>query len=182
MKQFFYQRHCRFDINVKIIENHLAGGIDNHCPGRTARAIVAHDLWNAVGLLISGRMRHGDFQLIFELVFSKFIFGIDTESFKHRLNTHKYNIIALFKGLGQLFEGWKPNPLATRSPVLKEIQIDDLAAIVAQADGLDRTAATINPVGQIQLRRHLALDAVWRDGRCDWQFKWRIWTRKTDDP
>ena len=68
-------------------------------------------------------------------------------AFKYGLNTHKHNIIGIFKYLGKLFKGWKPNPLATGSPVLKKIKINDLAPVVTQLDGLGLMAITINPVG-----------------------------------
>ena len=164
VEQFFNQRHRRIHINVKMVKNHLAGRINDNRPGCAARTVVAHDFRDAMGPLIAGCMRHGNRQLVFKLVFTKLIFRIDGETFKNRLNAQKHDIIAAFKGLGQLFEGWKPNPLAARSPVLKEVQINDLATIVVQADGRDLMAVAINPVGQIQLRSHLALDAVTRTG------------------
>lgn len=85
-------------------------------------------------LMISGRMRHGNLQFIFKLVFAKLVFGIDTVTFKYGLNSNKHNIIGIFKCLRELLEGWKPNPLTARSPILKKIKVNDLATVVAEPD------------------------------------------------
>lgn len=84
-----------------------------------------------MGLRIAGCMRHGDLQIIFELVFPKLIFRIRTVSFKYRLNSHKLDVIGFFKFLSELFEGWEPNPLTARSPVLKKIKVNHFAPVVA---------------------------------------------------
>jgi hypothetical protein len=57
--------------------------------------------------------------------------NIDTVPFRYGLNTYKHNLIGIFKYLGELFEGWEPNPLTARSPVLKKIKVNDFAPVVA---------------------------------------------------
>ena len=114
---------------MKMIVNNRSLLIDNDRPWSSAGAILSHYSRYFMGLLITGCMGHGDFQTPFQLVFAQFVLGIVVIAFKHGLNREKFYLIYIFKSLRQFLKGWEPHPLATRSPVLKKIQIYDLAPV-----------------------------------------------------
>ncbi len=145
--QFFDQSNGRINIDVKIIKDHFTRRIDYDSPGCAPGTVVAHDLRNLVGFLFSSGMCHGDLQIIFYLIFVQFFFGINTVTFKYGLDAHKNDIICFFESFGKLLERWKPNPLATRSPILPKIKIDNLSAVIRQTNWIDILAIAVNPGG-----------------------------------
>ena len=84
-----------------------------------------------MGLLISSCMGHGDFQIPLQLVFAQLFLGVETMAFKDRLHRQEFDLILVFKCLCQFLKGWEPQPAAARSPVLKKIQVNYLAPIIA---------------------------------------------------
>lgn len=151
---------------MKTVVNDFSGWVDNDRPRRTARPIFSHDLRDAMAARIAGRMRHGDLQGVFHLVFPQFVMRINAVSFEHGLNGNKSDLIVTFKRLCQFFKRWEPQLLTPRSPVLEKIKVHDHATIVGQVDGCYFFPVSIDPGVQLQCRCCLSQDAVMRIRRC----------------
>ena len=132
-------------LDVEVIVDYGSGGVDYDRPGGAAGAVVFHDGRDLVGLRIAGGMGHGDFQAPFQLVFTKFFPGIKLIAFEHCLHGNEFNPVIVFIGPGQLLKGWEPRPAASGSPVLKEIQVNHFAPVVANFNRIHRLPIAIDP-------------------------------------
>ena len=146
--------------NVEAIVNDLSGGIDDDFPGGAARTISSHDGRRLTGFRFSGGMRHGDFETVLQLVGAEFVRGIGAVALEYRLDGQKHDLVVALECLCQFFESWEPHLLTPRSPILKKIEVNDLAAIVAKMDGGHFCPSAVDPGVQIQLRGLASENAV----------------------
>ena len=147
-------------LDMKSIVGHLPGRIDNHGPGGAPRALTFHDLQRLAGVGIAGRMRHGDFQGILDLVLPEFVWRVETVAFEYRLNGDEFDPIVVRVSLRDLPKCREPRLAAPRSPVLEKIEVNHAAPVIPQANGSGGISIAVDLRVQIQFRRLAAQDTV----------------------
>ena len=151
---------------MKSIVGHLPGRIDNHGPGGAPRAVIFHDRRRLAGVGIAGRMRHGDLQGILDLVLPEFVRRVGTIAFEYRLDGDEFDRIVIRVSLRDLLQCREPRLAASRSPVLEEIEVNDAAPVIPQANGSGGISIAVDQRVQIQFRRLAAQDTVFLGRRC----------------
>lgn len=137
---------------MKSIVGHPPGRIDNYGPGGATRAVIFHNLRCLAGVGIAGSMRHGDLQGILDLVFPEFVRRVGTVAFEYRLNGDEFDRIVVRVNLRDLLQCREPRLAAPRSPVLEEIEVNDVAPVIPQANGSSGISIAVDPGVQIQFR------------------------------